>query len=141
MALITAGFENEYNQVHAHTSQLLNAERDRAHCIEQLLLRIENESLQLQVHQTEKELIQARETESNTRLQLGSALRELDSLQDISQASLREIENLRVCAHVFLRDNLTSNIVSSMNLHYRTQLLVIPRNYKQKKFAYLKKCQ
>lgn len=95
MALITAGFENEYNQVHAHTSQLLNTERDRAHCIEQLLLRIENESLQLQVHQTEKELIQARETESNTRLQLGSALRELDSLQGISQASLREIENLR----------------------------------------------
>ena len=98
MALTTAGFENEYNKVHANTSQLLIAERGRVHCIEQLLLRIENESLQLQVHRTEKELIQARETESNTRLRLDKAMRELDSLQDISQASLREIENLRVCS-------------------------------------------
>jgi hypothetical protein len=97
MALTTAGFENEYNQIQAHTSRLLNTERDRVHCIEQLLLRIENESLQLQVHQTEKELIQTREAESYTRLRLDSAMRELDSLQDISQASIREIENLRVC--------------------------------------------
>lgn len=97
MALTTAGFENEYNQIQAHTSRLLNTERDRVHCIELLLLRIENESLQLQVHQTEKELIQTREAESYTRLRLDSAMRELDSLQDISQASIREIENLRVC--------------------------------------------
>ncbi|KAL4874194.1 hypothetical protein BDV12DRAFT_159311 [Aspergillus spectabilis] len=95
MALTTAHFEREYNQVHARTVQLLDAERGRMHCMEQLLLRIENESLQLQINQTGQELIQAREAESEARLQLDGAIRELELLQGIAQTSSRELEYLR----------------------------------------------
>ncbi|KAL4785833.1 FtsJ-like methyltransferase-domain-containing protein [Aspergillus varians] len=95
MALTTARFEMEYDQAHTRTIQLLDVERGRVHLMEQLLLRIENESLQLQVNRTEKELAQAREAESDTRLQLDGALRELDHLRVTAQSSLREIDCLR----------------------------------------------
>ncbi|KAL4912129.1 hypothetical protein BDW62DRAFT_195381 [Aspergillus aurantiobrunneus] len=95
MALTTARLEKVYDQVHAHTVQMLDAERGRVHCMEQLFLRIENESLQLQIHKTGNELIQVREAESDVRLQLDGAMRELDHLQDVAQTSSREMENLR----------------------------------------------
>ncbi|KAL4927443.1 FtsJ-like methyltransferase-domain-containing protein [Aspergillus undulatus] len=95
MALKTARFEKEYVQAHAHTLQILEAERDRVHRMEQLLLRIENENLQLQINRTSQEVTQAREAEIDVRFQLDSATGELDHLQNVVQASSREIENLR----------------------------------------------
>ncbi|RDW74747.1 uncharacterized protein DSM5745_07409 [Aspergillus mulundensis] len=95
MALATAHFERDFDRVNRHTIQLLDAERGRTNCMERLLLRIENEHLQMQVNRTGLELIQAREIESNTRLDLEDAVRELDRLKDLAQASSREIDNLR----------------------------------------------
>ncbi|KAL5040898.1 hypothetical protein BDW71DRAFT_192863 [Aspergillus fruticulosus] len=95
MALTTAHLEKEFNHIHAHTVQILDAERARVQRMEQLLLRIENENLQLQLNQAGLELIQAKETEYDFRLKLDCAIRELDLLKDVAQASSREIDNLR----------------------------------------------
>ncbi|KAL4998093.1 hypothetical protein BDV10DRAFT_167680 [Aspergillus recurvatus] len=95
MALATAHIEKEFNHVHARTVQILDAEYARVQRMEQLLLRVENENLQLQLSQTGLGLIQAKETESDTRLELDRAIKELDILKDIAQASSREIDNLR----------------------------------------------
>ncbi|KAL6235414.1 hypothetical protein BDW75DRAFT_250934 [Aspergillus navahoensis] len=95
MALTTADLEKEFNHVHAHMVRILDAERARVQCMEQLLLRIENENLQLQVNQAGLELIQAKEAEYDTRLELNRAVRELDLLRDVAQASSHEIDNLR----------------------------------------------
>ncbi|KAL4885386.1 hypothetical protein BJY04DRAFT_180849 [Aspergillus karnatakaensis] len=95
MALATARFEKEYNQVHARTLQLLDGERDRARCVEQLLLCIENERIQLQLNQVTREVLRAREGESDARLQVEGTARELERLQYQAKISAREIENLR----------------------------------------------
>ncbi|KAL4737396.1 hypothetical protein BDV11DRAFT_191859 [Aspergillus similis] len=95
MALTTANFEKEFYHVHAHTVHILDTERARVQRIEQLLLRIEYENLQLQLNQAGLDLIQAKEAESDIRLELYCAVRELDLLQDVAQASSREIDNLR----------------------------------------------
>ncbi|KAL4901963.1 hypothetical protein BDW74DRAFT_169912 [Aspergillus multicolor] len=95
MALATAHFERDFGRTHAHTIQVLEAERGRTHRMERLLLRIEIENLQMLVNQRGLELIQARETEANTRLDLEEAVRELDRLKNLTQASSREIDNLR----------------------------------------------
>ncbi|KAL4947746.1 FtsJ-like methyltransferase-domain-containing protein [Aspergillus filifer] len=95
MTLETLRFEKEYAQVQAHTAQLLETERDRVHRMEQLLLRIENENLRLQMGHTSQKLIQAKETEANTRFQLDDATREIGRLQAVTQASHREMEDLR----------------------------------------------
>ncbi|KAL2833220.1 hypothetical protein BDW59DRAFT_76884 [Aspergillus cavernicola] len=106
MALTTTRVEKEYDQVHARTVQLLDAERGRVQCMEQLLLRIEIESLQSRVNQAGQELIQAREAESEACLQLDGAIGELERLQVVAQASSREIEYLR-------RELASSNTVAS----------------------------
>ncbi|KAL4800090.1 FtsJ-like methyltransferase-domain-containing protein [Aspergillus venezuelensis] len=95
MTLETLRFEKEYVQVQAHTAQLLETERDRVHRMEQLLLRIEIENLRLQMGHTSQELIQAKEREANTLFQLDDATREIGRLQAVTQASHREMENLR----------------------------------------------
>ncbi|KAJ0416017.1 FtsJ-like methyltransferase-domain-containing protein [Aspergillus carlsbadensis] len=95
MALATVRLEKEYDQVYTRTARLLDAERDRVQCMEKLLLRIENESLQSQLNRTDQELGRAREAEANARLQLDTAIRELDRLQDVTQTSSREAEVLR----------------------------------------------
>ncbi|KAL4801391.1 hypothetical protein BDV18DRAFT_149278 [Aspergillus unguis] len=95
MALTTARLENEYDKAYARTRQLLDTERGRMHCMERLLLRIENENLRLQVNRAGLELIQARKAEFDTRQQLQDAIREFDRLQDVTQTSSRELENLR----------------------------------------------
>jgi 21S rRNA (uridine2791-2'-O)-methyltransferase len=96
MALATARFEREYDQVYMRTAQLLDAERDRVQCMEKLLLRIENESLQSQLNRTDQELARARQAEADAQLQLDTAIRELERLQDVVQTSSREAEALRV---------------------------------------------
>lgn len=96
MALTTAHLEKEFYHVHAHTVQILDTERARVQRMEQLLLRIENENLQLQLNQAGLDLIQAKEAESGIRLELDRAIRESDLLQNVAQASSREIDNLRV---------------------------------------------
>ncbi|KAL4960923.1 FtsJ-like methyltransferase-domain-containing protein [Aspergillus stella-maris] len=93
--LETLRFEKEYVQVQAHTAQLLETERDRVHRMEQLLLRIENENLRLQMGHASQEMIQAKEREANTRFQLDDATREISHLQAVTQASHREMESLR----------------------------------------------
>jgi 21S rRNA (uridine2791-2'-O)-methyltransferase len=98
MALATARFEKEYDQVYTCTAQLLDAERDRVQCMEKLLLRIENESLQSQLNRTDQELARAREAEADARFQLDTTIRELDRLQGVTQTSSREAEALRVCS-------------------------------------------
>ncbi|KAL5332675.1 hypothetical protein BJX70DRAFT_107849 [Aspergillus crustosus] len=95
MALTTARFEKEYDQIQVHTLELLHAERGRMHCLEQLLLCIENESLQLRVNQRSQELNRAREEESEARVQLDGVIRELKRSQGIARTSSRELENLR----------------------------------------------
>ncbi|KAL3435713.1 hypothetical protein BDV09DRAFT_167139 [Aspergillus tetrazonus] len=95
MALTTAHLEKEFYHVHAHTVQILDTERARVQRMEQLLLRIENENLQLQLNQAGLDLIQAKEAESGIRLELDRAIRESDLLQNVAQASSREIDNLR----------------------------------------------
>ncbi|KAL4974544.1 hypothetical protein BDW66DRAFT_139770 [Aspergillus desertorum] len=95
MALTTAHLEKDFNKVHAHTVQILYAERARVQRVEQLLLHIENENLQLQLNQAGLELIQAKKAESDTRIELDRAIRELDLLKDVARASSREIDNLR----------------------------------------------
>ncbi|CEL04354.1 hypothetical protein ASPCAL05484 [Aspergillus calidoustus] len=95
MALATARFEREYDQVYMRTAQLLDAERDRVQCMEKLLLRIENESLQSQLNRTDQELARARQAEADAQLQLDTAIRELERLQDVVQTSSREAEALR----------------------------------------------
>ncbi|KAL2802284.1 FtsJ-like methyltransferase-domain-containing protein [Aspergillus granulosus] len=94
MALATARFEREYDQVYTRTAQLLDAERDRVQRMEKLLLRIENETLQSRLDQTSQDLVLAREAETDVRLQLDGAIRELTRLQGITQTSSREVENL-----------------------------------------------
>ncbi|KAL2866351.1 uncharacterized protein BJX67DRAFT_136174 [Aspergillus lucknowensis] len=96
MALTTARFEKEYDLAYSRTVRLLDAERDRARCVEQLLLRIEIEGLQSRLHHTERELIQARETEADARFQLDRATGELGRLQSAAQTSSREVENLQL---------------------------------------------
>jgi 21S rRNA (uridine2791-2'-O)-methyltransferase len=96
MALTTAHLEKEFYHVHAHTVQILDTERARVQRMEQLLLRIENDNLQLQLNQAGLDLIQAKEAESDIRLELDRAIREFDLLKDVAQASSREIDNLRV---------------------------------------------
>jgi 21S rRNA (uridine2791-2'-O)-methyltransferase len=119
MALTTARFEREYDQVHARTVQLLDAERGRMHCMEQLLLRIENENLQLQMDQTSQELIQARKAESGARLQLDGVFKELELLQGIAQTSSRELEHLRVrSAHTIPFKMLYLTLFCSVRLHH-----------------------
>jgi 21S rRNA (uridine2791-2'-O)-methyltransferase len=95
MALTTAHLEKEFYHVHAHTVQILDTERARVQRMEQLLLRIENDNLQLQLNQAGLDLIQAKEAESDIRLELDRAIREFDLLKDVAQASSREIDNLR----------------------------------------------
>ncbi|KAL3496960.1 hypothetical protein BJX62DRAFT_106 [Aspergillus germanicus] len=95
MALATARFEKEYDQVYMRTAQLLDAERDRVQRMEKLLLRIENESLQSQLNRTDQELARAREAEADARFQLDTTTRELDRLQGVTQTSSREAEALR----------------------------------------------
>lgn len=64
--------------------------------MEKLLLRIDNENLELRLNQTIRELVQMKEIESDTNFQLQGAIRELDRLQDVAQASSREIDDLSV---------------------------------------------
>ncbi|KAL3457745.1 hypothetical protein BJX64DRAFT_268385 [Aspergillus heterothallicus] len=95
MALATARFEREYDQVYIRTMHLLNAECDRVQCMEKLLLRIENETLQLYLDQTGQDLVLAREAETNARFQVDGAIKELARLQGVIQTSSREVDNLR----------------------------------------------
>ncbi|KAI9368198.1 hypothetical protein BJX61DRAFT_237849 [Aspergillus egyptiacus] len=95
LSLIIARFENEYDRVHARTTQLLDAERHRVQCMQHLLLRIENDNLQSQLNQFNHELAQAREGESNALSQLDGTIRDIERLEGVIQASSREIENLR----------------------------------------------
>jgi multidrug resistance efflux pump len=108
MALTTAHLEKEFYHVHAHTVQVLETERARVQRMEQLLLRIENENLQLQLNQAGLDLNQAKEAESGIRLELDRAIRELDLLQHVAHASSREIDNLRVCDACAMFCDLTS---------------------------------
>ncbi|KAL4814180.1 hypothetical protein BDW67DRAFT_166322 [Aspergillus spinulosporus] len=95
MGLTTAHLEKDFYHVHAHTVQILDTERSRVQRMEQLLLRIENENLQSQLNQAGLDLIQAKEAESDIRLELKRTTREFDLLKNVAQASSREIDNLR----------------------------------------------
>ncbi|KAL3469466.1 hypothetical protein BJX99DRAFT_241245 [Aspergillus californicus] len=95
MALTTAQFEKDYDKVYTRTVQLLDVERNRMRCMEQLLLRFENKNLQSQLDQTSQELLQARQAEIDARTQLDGAVREIQRIQGIAQTSSRELDDLR----------------------------------------------
>ena len=96
MALKTAFFEREYDRTLGKTAQLLDEERRRILHVDQLLLRFDNENLQLQLNQFKQDLSRARNAESDIRNQLQDTIRERDQLQSSAHIATHEIEGLRV---------------------------------------------
>ncbi|GFN21383.1 hypothetical protein AtubIFM55763_005212 [Aspergillus tubingensis] len=95
MALKTAFFEREYDRTLGKTAQLLDEERRRILHVDQLLLRFDNENLQLQLNQFKQDLSRARNAESDIRNRLQDTIRERDQLQSSAHIATHEIEGLR----------------------------------------------
>ena len=96
LAIRTAQFESEYAKISGRTAQLLDAERTRVKRMEQLLLQFENDTLRSELEQVNGQLAAAMQAESDNRLQLHEAWKEVDRLRSVIKASSHEIEGLHV---------------------------------------------
>ncbi|KAI9924496.1 hypothetical protein AWENTII_009578 [Aspergillus wentii] len=95
MALRTLRFEQDYERALGRTAQLMDAERNRVLCMEQLLLQFENDGLRLRFDQVNENLMTATNSESEIRIQLYGAYKEIERLRSIADTSIHEVEDLR----------------------------------------------
>ena len=97
LALRTARFEKELQDVFGKTTQIWGTEETRVKRVEQLFLQFENENLRLQLDQANFKLSKALRAESDTRYQFQATCAELDHLRSASRIASSEIEGLQVC--------------------------------------------
>lgn len=96
MSIKTVRLEKEYERVLADSARLLDAEKDRARRMEQLLLQFEIEALRSQLDGAHERLLVYTQAESEARIQLDEAYQEIDRLDLQAQTSSNEIEKLKV---------------------------------------------
>lgn len=94
----TVRLEKEYERALADSAHLLDVEKDRVRRMDQLLLQFESENLRSQLDQANAQLRGLTRAESDTLLQLDEACQEIDRLDRHVQASVSEIEKLKVGA-------------------------------------------
>ncbi|KAJ5988248.1 hypothetical protein N7481_003458 [Penicillium waksmanii] len=95
MSIQTTRLEKEYELVRAHSTSLLNTERDRVRRMEYLLLQFERDALRSQLDQANEQLLGATESERDARTQLEEAFQEIDRLDAHVQSSSSETNRLR----------------------------------------------
>lgn len=96
MSIQTTRLEKEYEIVRAHSTHLLDTEKDRVRRMENLLLQFERDSLRSQLDQANEQLLGATESEREARTQLEEAFQEIDRLDSRVQSSSSEMKRLRV---------------------------------------------
>lgn len=96
MSVRTMQLEKQYERTIADSARLLDAEKDRVRRMNQLLLQFEGDNLRCQLDQANEQLLRLTETESETRLQLDEAYKEIDRLDKDVQVALTEIQRLEV---------------------------------------------
>ncbi|KAH8434736.1 uncharacterized protein LDX57_012375 [Aspergillus melleus] len=95
LALRTARFEKELQDVFGKTTQIWGTEETRVKRVEQLFLQFENENLRLQLDQANLKLSKALRAESDTRYRFQATCAELDHLRSASRIASSEIESLQ----------------------------------------------
>lgn len=108
MSIQTTRLEKEYEIVRAHSTSILDAEKDRVRRMEYLLLQFERDALRSQLDQANEQLLGATESERVARTQLEEAFQEIDRLDAHVQSSSSEMNRLRVgfdSAHPLERAN------------------------------------
>ncbi|KAJ5172257.1 hypothetical protein N7492_004850 [Penicillium capsulatum] len=95
MSIKTVYLEKEYERTLAESARLIDAERDRARRMENLLLQFESNALRSQLDQAHAELLGLTQSESETLIHLDKACREIARLDHHARTSSNEIERLK----------------------------------------------
>lgn len=96
MSVRTMQLEKQYEKTIADSARLLDAEKDRLRRMNQLLLQFEGDSLRYQLDQAIEQLRDQTEMDSERRLQLDEAYKEIVRLDQDVQAASTEIQRLEV---------------------------------------------
>ncbi|CAI7568255.1 unnamed protein product [Penicillium pancosmium] len=95
LSIQTTRLEKEYELVRAHSTSILDTEKDRVRRMEYLLLQFERDALRSQLDQANEQLLGATESEREARTQLEEAFQEIDRLDAHVQSSSSEMNRLR----------------------------------------------
>lgn len=106
MSMMTMHLEKEYEKALSDSTRLLDDERDRVRRMELLLSKFENEALRSQLEEANGHLLGFTSADSEACAQLQEACQEIDHLELQAQASLSEINRLKVSLKSIWRPNV-----------------------------------
>ncbi|KAL1962192.1 hypothetical protein VTN77DRAFT_9913 [Rasamsonia byssochlamydoides] len=95
LSLRTAQLENVFEKTLAQVRQLFDSESTRIVQVDRLLLEADNDSLRMRCQQTDKEISELVEAESNFRQQLLEAHNEISNLKAALRTNSRTIQDLK----------------------------------------------